>query len=294
MRAAVDIGTNTVRLLIVDDEGAEQVRLTRVTGLGKGTDASGRLAPDAIARTVGVLARYGDAMRSAGVRAARAVATSATRDAENRDEFLDAAEQALGIRPETITGIEEARLAFAGATAGMSGPGPFLVVDVGGGSTEFVWERDGTVDAVSVDIGSVRLTDRLLPERPASFDAVERAMRHVEALIVAGVGEVPAFGTVIGVAGTWTSLAAISLGLPAYDRDAVHRSRLARIDVDRLVERLASMTVEETAAIPSLDPARAPVILAGAVVAREAMRFLGATEVLVSEHDLLDGVIAGL
>jgi exopolyphosphatase/guanosine-5'-triphosphate,3'-diphosphate pyrophosphatase len=294
MRAAVDIGTNSMRVLVVDDDGVERHREARVTGLGRGVDRAGRLSEDAVDRTLAVLSDYGALMRAAGVDRVRAVATSATRDAANRDEFLNAAEHALGVRPETISGLEEAGLAFVGATEGITAERPHLVVDIGGGSTEFV-RRDGDrLTAVSVDIGSVRLTDRMLSDRPVAFDQLEAAMRHVESLFVEEVGDVPSVGTVIGVAGTWTSLAAITLGLPAYDRDVVHHSILERLQLDRLVERLAGMSIEETAKIPSLDPARAPVILSGAVVAREAMRLLGVSSVLVSEHDLLDGIVAAL
>jgi exopolyphosphatase/guanosine-5'-triphosphate,3'-diphosphate pyrophosphatase len=229
MRAAVDIGTNSMRILVVDDDGVERHREARVTGLGRGVDRAGRLSEDAVDRTLAVLSDYGALMRAAGVDRVRAVATSATRDAANRDEFLNAAEHALGVRPETISGLEEAGLAFVGAIAGITAERPHLVVDIGGGSTEFV-RRDGDrLTAVSVDIGSVRLTDRMLSDRPVAFDQLEAAMRHVESLFVEEVGDVPSVGTVIGVAGTWTSLVAITLGLPAYDRDVVHHSILERL-----------------------------------------------------------------
>lgn len=289
VKAAVDIGTNSIRLLIVSDAGTELVRRQVVTGLGKGVDREGALSPEGIARTLEVLADYGRLLGEHGSVRIRAVATSACRDASNRDEFLDSAEAVLGVRPEVISGEEEARLAFLGATIDPPGKGPFLVVDIGGGSTELVWETG----AVSVDIGSVRLTDRMLPDRPAPFDELEAASRHVEGLLERV--ELPdSEWTVIGVAGTWTSLAAIHLRLDAYDPRKVHHSVLDRLGMDRLVERLASLSVEQTAAIPALDPARAPVILAGAVVARECMRRLGVLQVVVSERDLLDGVVAGL
>ncbi len=293
MKAAVDIGTNSMRLLVVDDQGFERGRWARVTGLGNGVDASGRLADDAIERTVAVLAEYGRIMSDAGVDAARAVATSASRDAENREDFFDQAERALGVRPDMIPGTEEAALSFHGATAGASGRPPYLVVDIGGGSTEFVYERSGEVVATSVDIGSVRLTDRMLAERPVPFDRFEEASIHVEKAI--SVVDMPsAIGTCIGVAGTWTSLSAIAQELPAYDRDRVHDSVVTRTQVDHVAMKLATMSIEETAAIPALDPARAPVILAGIVVAREVMRYLSLSDVTVSEHDLLDGVVASL
>lgn len=292
MRAAVDIGTNSMRLLIVGDDGVEVGRWAKVTGLGEGLDASGRLAPDAMDRTVAVLAEYGRRAADAGVIRARAVATSASRDAANRDEFFDRAEAALGFRPEVIAGTEEAALSYRGATSGTDRPGPYVVIDIGGGSTEFVWESDGEVTGHSIDIGSVRLTDRLLGHRPVGFDELEDAGRHVAALFESV--PVPAVGTAIGVAGTWTSLAAIAQDLAVYDREKVHGWPLGRPEVERLIGLFASQSVEETAAIPAIDPARAPVILAGAVIARETMRHLAVLEVVVSEHDLLDGVIATL
>jgi exopolyphosphatase/guanosine-5'-triphosphate,3'-diphosphate pyrophosphatase len=293
IRAAVDIGTNSMRLLVVSGEGVELARLQRVTGLGKGVDAARRFDPAAVARTLAVLAGFGGRMRELGVTRARAVATSACRDADDREEFFDRAEAALGVRPELIDGLEEAELAYTGAT-GLRGSGErALVSDIGGGSTEFVWAEAGEVRAVSVDIGSVRLTDRLLPDRPAAFAELEAAARHVASLFAAA-GAPEGAGTVVGVAGTWTSLAALHQELPAYDRARVEGAVIDRLGLDRLVERLAGLTVEETAALPSLDPARAPVILAGAVVAREVLRRLAAGEAVVSEHDLLDGVVATL
>jgi exopolyphosphatase / guanosine-5'-triphosphate,3'-diphosphate pyrophosphatase len=271
-----------MRLLVVDDDGTDLVRVSRVTGLGKGVDSTGRLSADAIDRTISVFEEFarlcGDARR-------RAVATSATRDATNRDEFLDRAAVALGVRPEMISGTEEAELAYQGAAAGRDEE--CVVVDIGGGSTEFVY-RTVEVHAISIDIGSVRLTDRLLPARPAAYETVEKAVEHVEGMF-AGV-EVPAGLPVVGVAGTWTSLAAVS----AQNEGSVHGMTLDRLTVDRLVVRLASLSLAETEQLPGLDPARAPVILGGAVIAREVMRLLRSDEVTVSERDLLDGVVAGL
>jgi exopolyphosphatase / guanosine-5'-triphosphate,3'-diphosphate pyrophosphatase len=292
-RAAVDIGTNSMRLLVVDDAGVELERIQVVTGLGQGVFASGRLADDAVERTLEVFEGFGRLMVEHGVTSGRAVATAASRAAENREVFFDRAEAALGIRPQLIDGGEEAGLAFRGATAKLDRPGPFMVVDVGGGSTEFVWQKGDEVVGVSVDIGSIRVTERLLPDRPADFDQLVAVYHHTDGQF--RHRDLPSDpGTVIGVAGTWTSLAAIALDLPAYDRRRVHHSVIGRHALDRLVVRLAGLTVEETAAIPALDPRRAPVILAGSLIAREVMRRLGVAEVLVSEHDLLDGIVAGL
>lgn len=291
--AAVDIGTNSMRLLVAGADGAELGRWQRVTGLGRGLTASGMLQPDAVARTVAALAEFGATMRELDVGRARAVATSACRKAANRDEFLDAAEKALGVRPEVISGVEEAGLSFVGATSDAPGTAPRVVIDIGGGSTELVWEDDGSPVAASVDVGSVWITERILTERPATFDDIVTASHHCQGLLERV--RLPAEpGTVIGVAGTWTSLAAIALDLPRYDRALVHHSELGRHTLDQLVERLAGLTLEETAAIPALDPGRAPVILGGAVIARECTRRLAVSAVLVSEQDLLDGVLAGL
>ena len=288
--AAVDIGTNSARMLRADVDGGV-VRWVEhrvvVTGLGRGVDTARRFDPAAVERTLRVLAAYGDGVGD--TEAMRAVATSATRDASDRDGFLDAAAEALGVRPEVITGEEEAMLSFAGATAGADGDPPYLVIDPGGGSTEFVYGTGRPETAVSIDIGSVRLTERLLPERPPAAAALVAAVAEVgemfEAVDLPGRPE-----TVIGVGGTFTSLGAIALDLPAYDGAAVHRSVLTLRRMVGLEANLGGMTVEETAAIPSLDPARAPVLLAGAVVANAAVAKSGRDRVTVSEADILDGI----
>ncbi|MEX1004961.1 MAG: Ppx/GppA phosphatase family protein [Acidimicrobiia bacterium] len=284
-RAAIDIGTNSMRLLVVDDDGRDLARVAQVTGLGHGVDENRRLSSDAVERTLLVFGEFGQTCARLGVDRLRAVATSATRDAENREEFLDRAEAALGTRPEVISGDQEAELAYRGATAGREGAS--VVVDIGGGSTEFV-TGGRSVRALSIDIGSVRLTDRLLPDRPTDFAALEEASAHVEELF--RPVRPAADRVVIGVAGTWTSLAAIEMG----GEGRVHDSVIRRLTADRLVARLASLTVEQTAALAGFDPARAPVILGGAVIAREAMRALDTDEVVVSERDLLDGIVSGL
>jgi exopolyphosphatase/guanosine-5'-triphosphate,3'-diphosphate pyrophosphatase len=286
-RAAVDIGTNSMRLLVVDDEGGELARLTRVTGLGRGVDRIGRLSEEGMAGTLAVLAGFASRVRELRVDRVRAVATSASRDAANREDFFDRAEQALGVRPEVIGGDEEAALSFAGATNALDG-GPFLVVDIGGGSTEFAWRSAGRLVSRSVEIGSVRLTERALPNHPPWPGELEQAGRLAANLF--GDVSIPdsAFAA-IGVAGTWTSLAAL-----AGETAAVHGSRLDQPALDHLVDDLAALTLEETAALPFFDPARAPVILGGAVVAAAATRRLGVEVVTVSEYDLLDGVVARL
>ncbi len=291
--AAVDIGTNTARLLIADRRGGrseDRVRRAVVTGLGRGVDRHGRFSAGPVARTLNVLRSFAEEIRHTGVDAARAVATSATRDAADGSEFLRRATDALGFRPEVLEGVEEAALAFAGATAGRSSTGRVLVVDVGGGSTELVLGRDRPEWVRSVDIGSVRLTERCLPRRPASAADLAAARAEVDRLLAPARPPAPA-AEVIGVAGTVTSLAAMTLGLRRYDRDRVDGSRLRREDVERLIARLARLDLTRTAAIPSLDPARAPVILGGAVVVAETLAALDADALTVSEHDLLDGIV---
>ena len=281
----VDIGTNSMRLLISED-GQDVVRVAEVTGLGVGVDATGRLSESAIERTVEVLAGFGERMDARDVSVRRAIATSAARDAANREAFLSEAAKVLGVRPELISGDEEARLAWLGARSGLDYPGPAVVCDIGGGSTELVsedWRH-------SVDIGSVRLGDRLLPDRPASQSQLAAARAHVAGLLE-GL-DVDGARQMVGVAGTWTSLGAIAMGLPTYQPEKVHGYRLQAEALHGLAESLGSKTVEETAAIPSLDPKRAPVLLAGAVVASEVVKAVGSRDVVISERDTLDGVAA--
>lgn len=284
--AAVDIGTNSVRLLVLEQDGSELEMNVTVVGLGRGVDHTGRLSDAAVERTLRVLDEYRRRAQALGVDRLGAVATSASRDAVNRDDFFDRAEGALGVRPDLISGTTEAELTFEGAVGGLSGPGPFLVIDIGGGSTEFALGGRQLESAASVDVGSVRLTERWLPDRPAPHHQLEFARERVEELLaIVQLPRVPQ--VVVGVAGAFTSLAAIHLELEFYDRTRVHHARLKREDLLDLVEDLAELSVEETAALPSLDPARAPVILAGALIAEKALAHSGAGEVVVSEEDLL-------
>lgn len=278
----VDIGTNSIRLLITD--GVQEMgRWVEITGLGRGVDSSQRLDDGPMEATVQVLHRYGRLMDEAGVEKRVALATSASRDAANREDFFDRAQVAIGVRPELISGGREAILAFDGATSDLEVEDPVVVSDIGGGSTELVTYDSG----ISVEIGSVRLTERYLPDRPPTQAQMARSWAHLRSLF----SEVQRrhFETHVGVAGTWTSLAAMAQELPAYDRSAVHGYRLTSDQLDRLVGRLSRMTVEETAAIPSLDPRRAPVILAGALVAVVVAETVGVEETSISERDLLDG-----
>lgn len=282
----VDIGTNSMRLLVTSRQ-TEVGRWVEVTGLGSGVDRTGRLAESSIAASLDAFSRFGSLMDSHGVDRRKAIATSASRDARNRDDFFERARAVLGVMPTLVSGEEEAAYAFEGATSGLDDRSDVVVSDIGGGSTEFV-----TIDtSVSVDIGSVRLTERILTERPATQNQIEEAAGHVREL----------FATVprnsrqaLGIAGTWTSLGAVALDLPRYDSEHVHGLEMSLRDLDRLVDMLAGMTLELTAAIPALDPKRAPVILSGAVVAREVLRHIGLEEITVSERDTLDGVAAEL
>lgn len=288
MVGVVDIGTNSMRLLITSDT-TEVGRWVEVTGLGQGVDSTGHFSPEGVEASLEVFEEFGRLMAAHDVGIRKAIATSASRDASDREEFFDRAELLLGVRPTLISGEEEARYAFSGATTGRMDRGEVVVSDIGGGSTEFVTESS----AVSVDIGSVRLTDRVLADRPAPKAQLDAAFDLVRSLFApVPVSTKP--GAVIGIAGTWTSLAAISLGLPQYDREIVHGHRLDRESVDALVDRLGSLTLEETMAIPSLDPKRAPVILAGAVVAAGVLDHLSADVAGISESDTLDGVAAEL
>ena len=293
---AIDIGTNAMRLLIAEVEGGDVRwldRRTTVTGLGVGVDADGRLGETVMGKTIEVLAGYGQALAQAGVSASRGIATSATRDAANREEFLDRAEDVLGFRPEVVSGEEEAALAFAGATHAVEAPPPYAVIDVGGGSTEFVFGADHPTLRTSVDIGSVRLTDRILKSRPASPDELAFA-EDATAEMLSSVEPPSGQQHVIGVAGTFTALSAISQDLPAYDPGRVHGSTLTVVRLAELALYLSLLSVKETAAIPSLDPARAPAILAGAVVATESVRRCGVESIQISEHDSLDGIAISL
>ena len=285
--AAYDIGTNTVRLLVAEagepGRPVEILRINRVVGLGEGVDRNRRFLDAAIERAV---AGWGELAGLAGsVEAADAVATSATRDAENRDAFLDRAEQVLGVRPRVISGEEEARLSFLGATGG-GAKSPVSVIDVGGGSTEVVVGTDQPDHAVSLQIGSIRLTERVLPDRPT--DQVDAALAWAAERFSDVAFTVPA--AAIGVAGTFTALAAVDLELETYADGAVHGHDLTSAAMERLVTSLAAMTIEETAAIPSLPASRAPMLLGGAVTVLAAMRHLDLSTIEVRVTDILDGV----
>lgn len=297
--AAVDCGTNSTRLLIAGADGTTVDRRMRITRLGEGVDRSGRLQPAAIGRTLDVLEEYRWAMSEAGVKGMLAVATSAIRDASNAQSFLRPAALALGSELRVLPGTEEGRLSYLGATSelGRAG-GPYLVVDVGGGSTELVTVLgDGSMAAVSLDVGCVRVTERFLAGDPPARAQLEVARGHVAGLLEETRADRPALGdatTLVGLAGTVSALTMLSLGLESYDRAAVHHARLSRAEVERLLGELAAVTLEERRARPGMEHDRADVIVGGAVVLLTVLEVLDFDELIVSESDILDGIVAEL
>jgi exopolyphosphatase / guanosine-5'-triphosphate,3'-diphosphate pyrophosphatase len=307
--AAIDCGTNSVRVLVADvgDGTLTDVhREMRIVRLGQDVDATGRLAPDALDRTRAALADYVAIARSAGAQRLRMVATSATRDATNREEFFAMVRRILGTDAEVITGDEEARLSFTGAVGGLDpADGPFLIVDVGGGSTEVVlgdWDgvRADVTAARSVDIGCVRITERHLRGDPPTAGEVSAAEQFAAQTLEQAFAEVPVdkARTWIGVAGTVTTLSAIAQQLPAYDPERIHLSRLSLQQVRATAEHLLGSTHQQRAANPVIHPGRVDVIAGGALIVRvvaEELHFrAGISELVVSEHDILDGIALGL
>ncbi len=293
---AVDCGTNSVRLLVADVDGRSKTdvhREMRVVRLGQGVDATGELAPEAIERTRVALVDYAATCRELGVEAIRMVATSATRDARNRKDFQAMVHATLGVEPEVITGQEEAALSFDGATRDLApADGPFLVMDIGGGSTEVVLGATGVLAARSVDVGCVRLTERHLRSDPPTAAEIALATADVEAALalVREVVPVEQARTAVGLAGSVTTVAAVALDLQAYDADRLHLSRLSAAQVAGTTARLLAMTRTERAALPVMHPGRVDVIGAGALVLAVLMDRFGLAEVLVSEADILDGI----
>jgi exopolyphosphatase / guanosine-5'-triphosphate,3'-diphosphate pyrophosphatase len=300
-RGAVDIGTNSVRLLVADVSGPEPDaplrtvdRRMRITRLGQEVDAGRRLVPDAIERTLTVLREYRAALEDLGAEHLRATATSAARDAANRDEFFDAAEAALGARPELLSGDEEARLSFLGATAGLAEPSPYLVVDIGGGSTEFVLGTEAPEALRSVDIGCVRVTEQFLHSDPPTPEELSNAVAVVRDHIAEVEREMPSMReakTLIGLAGTVTTIAAIEQGLPGYDSERLHHFRLTKDAAEDVFRTLALEPAEQRRHNPGLEPERVDVIVGGAIVLVVVLRALEFDELLVSEADILDGLV---
>lgn len=301
--AALDCGTNSTRLLIVDAQGQTLDRQMRVTRLGQGVDTTRKLAPEAIDRTLAVLADYRKSMDAHGVVRARLAATSAARDATNCEEFLSPAEEITGVTPEVLSGDEEGRLSFRGATADLphsSSQDPELIVDIGGGSTEMIIGVPGDEDSLkvlSIDIGCVRVTERLLISDPPTTSQMAEARRVVKEELTKAreyLGEPPRGGRVIGLAGTVSTLGSLALGMRDYERDRVHHTELTTDDVETWLSRLASEPVSARKVRPGMDPGRADVIVGGVLILAEVMSVFGKSECLVSEADILDGMVAGL
>jgi exopolyphosphatase / guanosine-5'-triphosphate,3'-diphosphate pyrophosphatase len=294
--AAVDCGTNSIRLLVTDIDGGAQHdvhREMRVVRLGQDVDRTGRLADEAIERTRIALVDYAVTCRELMVEKIRMVATSASRDAENSEEFRAVVLEVLGVEPEVISGSEEAALSFKGATRSLDRrDGPFLVMDIGGGSTELVLGTDDVTAAQSVDVGCVRLTERHLVDDPPTEPQVAAAVRDIDAAVeqVRAVVPVADARTAVGLAGSVTTVAALALALSSYDRDRIHLTRLARADVEKVTADLLAMTRAERAALPVMHPGRVDVIGAGALILRTLVERLDLSEVLVSEADILDGI----
>lgn len=307
--AAIDCGTNSVRLLVADAPAdgstyVDVVRRMEIVRLGRGVDRTGRLDPAAIERTRVALHDYATQIKELGAQRVRMVATSATRDASNASDFREMVISTLGVAPEVITGDEEARLSFLGATRGLPADAepPYLVVDIGGGSTEFVLggsTMDGSTTvthAMSVDIGCVRMTERHLVGDPPTAEQVAGAEADISAAVDRALAVVPArqAHTLVGLAGSVTTVAALALHLPAYDPVAIHHSRISYAEVAAVTAQLLSLTHDERLALPPMHPGRADVIGAGALVLRVAMEKVGADSVVVSEHDILDGIAESL
>ncbi|WP_266384124.1 Ppx/GppA phosphatase family protein [Streptomyces canus] len=304
--AAVDCGTNSIRLLVADcdpetGELAELDRRMTIVRLGQGVDRTGRLAPEALERTFAACREYAAVVKEHGAERLRFVATSASRDAENRDEFVRGVLDILGVEPEVISGDQEAEFSFTGATKELKGSDhlarPYLVVDIGGGSTEFVVGDDQVSAARSVDVGCVRMTERHLVRdgvvSDPPTDAQIAAMRaDIEAALDLAEETVPLreARTLVGLAGSVTTVSAIAQELPEYDSQAIHHSRVSRDRVREITEWLLHSTHAERAAVPSMHPGRVDVIAAGALVLLSIMDRIGAEEVVVSEHDILDGI----
>jgi exopolyphosphatase/guanosine-5'-triphosphate,3'-diphosphate pyrophosphatase len=317
--AAVDCGTNSLRLLVADvgpveaglakvgpvEAGPADVTLTdvarrmEVVRLGEGVDQTGRLAPQALDRMAVVLTEYAGIIARSGANPIRMVATSATRDADNSADFVRRVKDILGVAPEVLTGEGEARLSFAGATAELTGDGaPYLVADIGGGSTELVlgWPGDPAPRAISVNVGCVRMTERHLRGDPPDEREVAAATADIDAALDTAARVVPAgeARTLVGLAGSVATVVAIALGLPEYDSARIHHARVSAARVHAITGSLLAQTRAERAAIGVMHPGRVDVIGGGALVLDRVMARFGFAEVVASEHDILDGIARAL
>jgi len=295
--AAIDCGTNSTRLLISEERRTLDRQMV-ITRLGRGVDATGRLEPAAIERTIEVLHQYKAVMDAHGVTRMRITATSAARDAANAADFFDAAEAVVGVRPELLSGEEEGALSFAGATADLDpADGPFLVVDIGGGSTECMVGTERVEEVRSFDIGCVRLTEKHLESDPPSPEELSNAIAEATAWFDDLMREVPAATsarTVVGLAGTISTVAAVEIGLVEWDRDVLHHFALTRAAIEDVFRTLATEPLADRLYNPGLEAARADVIVGGCCALVALVRTLGIDEVLVSESDILDGLVFSL
>jgi len=297
--AAIDCGTNSIRLLIAEPNGSGGLkdlgRWLEIVRLGQGVDASGEFHSDALQRTFTAAESYAELIKETDVPAEKVhfVATSATRDVKNRETFFAGIKERLGVLPDVISGDTEARLSFLGVLSRVKPQGePVLVMDIGGGSTELITgSANGDMhNAISLDIGSVRITERFLKQNPAADDDLERATAYIDDLLAGSAVDFSSIGTWIGVAGTATTLAGVYLELERYDPERVHGSRIPVPAIDELLHRLAGMTVDEIRALPSMHPGRADVITGGALVESRIGARLSVSDLIVSESDILDGI----
>lgn len=293
--AAVDVGTNSIRLLVAERDGHSLrplERLMTITRLGAGVDARGRLDDEALERSLSCIQAYADRWRELGAQRIRVSATSAVRDATDRDRFFDGVRSRAGVEAEVLSGDQEARTSFRGATAGTAGSAPYLVLDIGGGSTEFILGSSGPEAMTSRQLGCVRLTERCLrsdPPTESELDAatvlVDQELDQVEQLVPARDA-----ATLVGVAGTVTTIAALHLALPEYRASVIHNTRVPRDAVGEITRRLAGMRIAQRRELGPMAPGREDVIVGGCIVLHRVMQRFGFDEVLVSESDILDGL----
>jgi exopolyphosphatase/guanosine-5'-triphosphate,3'-diphosphate pyrophosphatase len=299
--ASIDIGTNSTRVLVarpVDGKLDILDRRNTITRLGQNVGATGRLADDAVERTLACLRDYRAILDELGVDRLRVAATSASRDAANRDEFFDAVEEVVGVRPELLSGDDEGRLSFIGATGDLDPAlGPFLIVDIGGGSTEFILGTDHVEGVLSVDVGCVRLTEKFLDHDPPLPEELTACISFADAYLDDVIREVPGSAearTLVGLAGTITTVAAVEIGLATYDREAIHHFVLTRDAAEDVFRTLATESRADRIHNPGLEEARADVIVGGCCVLVALFRRFGFDEMIVSEADILDGLALSL
>jgi exopolyphosphatase/guanosine-5'-triphosphate,3'-diphosphate pyrophosphatase len=294
--AAIDCGTNSIRLLIADITNGnfkEVLRTMEIVRLGQGVDQNKAFHPDAIDRTLAAVGKFAGLIKSKGVEKVRFCATSATRDASNRELFTDGVKKILGVDVEVIPGEEEARLSFIGATKELSqNDGPFLVVDIGGGSTEFVFGNESVDSAKSVNIGCVRMSERHLIDQPPSMAQISQAIIDIDIAIAQAAAIVPISEakTLVAVAGTATTVAAAALKLEQYDRYLIHLSRISATSVHQVAGMFQSMDKDQIASLGYMHPGRVDVITSGALILSRIMAATGASEFVASESDILDGI----